>query len=62
LKSLILMTVAAVCLAACAGPALNGSNDTVSALPGEPHISHPTGPYDNTANSPKGSYMGGGDG
>jgi hypothetical protein len=62
LRSLILLTAAAIGLAACAPPALNGTNDAVTALPGEPHVTHPTAPYDNTAKSPKGTYMGGGDG
>lgn len=43
-------------LAACSGPTLNGQSD----FPGEPHVSRPTGPYDNTPNSMGGGFVGGG--
>jgi hypothetical protein len=60
MRNLLLMTLAAVCLAACAGPTLNGQSD-MAQLPGEPHVTQPTGPYDNTVNSLGGRYVGGGD-
>jgi hypothetical protein len=50
MKTLMLAAVAAVTLAACSGPTVNGGNET-AALPGEPHVVMPVGPYDNTANS-----------
>lgn len=60
MKSLILITLAALSLAACAGPTVNGSSDAAQILPGEPHVTTPTGPYDNTPNSLGGRYVGGG--
>jgi len=51
MKTLMLAAIAAVTLAACSGPTVNGSNDTAQLLPGEPHVVMPVGPYDNTANS-----------
>jgi hypothetical protein len=30
-------------------------------VPGQPHVKTPTGPYDNTANSLGGGFVGGGD-
>jgi hypothetical protein len=60
MKAWILVALAAVSLAACTGPTLNGASDSAQLLPGEPHVVHPTGPYDNTANSLGGRYVGGG--
>jgi ABC-type glycerol-3-phosphate transport system substrate-binding protein len=61
MKTLILAAVAALGLAACSGPMVNGSSDAPR-LPGEPHVMTPMVPYDNTANSLGGRYVGGGDG
>jgi hypothetical protein len=61
MKTLILAGIAALGLAACTGPTVNGPNDTVQLLPGEPRVTHPAGPYDNTVNSLGGRYVGGGD-
>jgi hypothetical protein len=60
MKSLILITLAALGLAACTGPTLNGNSDAAQIFPGEPHVTHPTGPYDNTPNSLGGRYVGSG--
>jgi hypothetical protein len=60
MRSLILLAVTAISLAACAPPTLNGANDA-QGFSGEPHAMAPTGPYDNTANSLGGRYIGGGD-
>jgi hypothetical protein len=60
MRSLILITLAALSLAACAGPRLNGSSDAAQIFPGEPHVARPTGPYDNTPNSLGGRYVGSG--
>lgn len=60
MRRLILVALAAIGLAACSGPTMNGGSDVATAFPGEPHITHPTGPYDNTANSLGGRYVGGG--
>jgi hypothetical protein len=62
MKSMILAALTALTLAACSGPTINGQNDTSLWLPGEPHLATPTGPYDNTANSLGGRYVGGGEG
>jgi hypothetical protein len=62
MKTMILVALATLSLAACSGPAINGASDTVQLLPGEPHVTTPTGPYDNTANSLGGGFVGGGDG
>jgi hypothetical protein len=45
-------------LAACSDPTLNGPHDAAQVFPGG--MAHPTGPYDNTANSLGGRYVGGG--
>jgi hypothetical protein len=62
MKNLILVALTAVTLAACSGPTINGQSDTAGLFPGEPHVTMPTGPYDNTANSlggrPAGNYGG----
>ena len=60
MRSLILITLAALGLAACTGPTLNGSSDAAQLFPGAPHVTRPTGPYDNTPNSLGGRYVGGG--
>ena len=62
MKTMILAALAALSLAACSGPTINGRSDTAQLLPGEPHVVTPTGPYDNTANSLGGGFVGGGDG
>jgi hypothetical protein len=62
MKALLLAALAAVTLAACTGPTLNGTSDSAQLFPGEPHVVHPTGPYNNTANSLGGGFVGGGDG
>jgi hypothetical protein len=61
MRNLILIGLAALGLAACSGPTLNGQSDTAQAFPGAPHVMQPTGPYDNTQNSLGGRYVGGGD-
>jgi hypothetical protein len=58
MKTMILVTFAALSLAACSGPTVNGASDTAQLLPGEPHVVTPTGPYDNTANSLGGRFAG----
>ena len=62
MKTMMLAAFAALSLAACSGPTINGQSDTAHSLPGEPHVVTPTGPYDNTANSlggrPAGNYGG----
>jgi hypothetical protein len=62
MKSLILVALTALTLAACSGPTINGQSDTAGLFPGAPHVTTPTGPYDNTANSlggrPAGTYGG----
>jgi hypothetical protein len=58
MRNLILIAVTALGLAACAGPTLNGQSDVAQALPGEPHVMTPTGPYDNTVNSLGGRFAG----
>jgi ABC-type glycerol-3-phosphate transport system substrate-binding protein len=60
MKSLILVGIMALGLAACSGPTLNGQSDSAQLFPGEPHVTHPTGPYDNTVNSLGGRYNGSG--
>jgi hypothetical protein len=60
MRNLILIAVTAISLAACAST-LNGQSDMAQTIPGEPHVQTPTGPYDNTANSLGGRYVGGGD-
>jgi hypothetical protein len=62
MKTMILAALAALSLAACSGPTINGASDTAQRLPGAPHVVTPTGPYDNTANSLGGGFVGGGDG
>jgi hypothetical protein len=64
MKTMILAALAALSLslAACSGATINGASDTAQWLPGEPHVVTPTGPYDNTANSLGGRFVGGGDG
>jgi hypothetical protein len=59
MKNLILIAAAAISLAACAGPTLNGQSDAAMSAP---HMAMPTGPYDNTANSLGGRYIAGGGG
>jgi len=61
MKTLILIGLSAFGLAACSGPTLNGRGDTVQLLSGEPEVTYPMAPYDNTANSVGGRYVGGGD-
>jgi hypothetical protein len=61
MKTLILIGLSAVGLAACSAPTLNGRSDTVQLLSGGPQMAYPPGPYDNTANSVGGRYVGGGD-
>ncbi|HEX3573407.1 MAG TPA: hypothetical protein VHU42_02295 [Rhodopila sp.] len=56
MKTMILAALAVLSLAACSGPTINGptingQSDFAQVFPGEPHVTHPTGPYDNTANS-----------
>jgi hypothetical protein len=58
MRTLILVAVATLSLAACSGPTLNGQSDTAQLLPGEPHVVTPIGPYDNTANSLGGRFAG----
>jgi hypothetical protein len=58
MKTMIFVTFAALSLAACSGPTINGRSDTAQLLPGEPHVVTPTGPYDNTANSLGGRFAG----
>jgi hypothetical protein len=60
MKNLILIGAVALGLAACAGPTLNGQSDTSQAFPGSPHVARQAGPFDNTANSLGGRYVGGG--
>ena len=45
-------------LAACSDPALNGPSDAAQIFPGG--MARPMGPYDNTANSLGGRFVGGG--
>jgi hypothetical protein len=47
-------------LAACSGPTLNGPSDAAQIFPGG--MARPMGPYDNTANSLGGRFVGGGGG
>jgi hypothetical protein len=61
MRNLILIAVTAISLAACAAPTLNGQSDMAQTLSGQPQVKTPTGPYDNTANSLGGRYVGGGD-
>jgi hypothetical protein len=50
-------------LADCSGPRLNGMNDAAQIFSSDIPMARPTGPYDNTANSLGGRYVGsGGDG
>lgn len=51
MKTMIFAAAAALSLAACSGPTINGPSDTAQLLPGEPHVVTPVGPYNNTANS-----------
>ena len=60
MKRLILVASAAFSLAACSGPTMNGGSDVATTLPGAPHTAYHTGPYDNTANSLGGTWVGGG--
>jgi hypothetical protein len=60
MRSVVLIAIAPLCVAACTGASPNGSGDSVQLLPGEPHVTRPTGPYDNTVNSLCGGFMGGG--
>jgi hypothetical protein len=62
MKRIVLVVSAAIGLAACSGQVKGGSSDVATTLPGTPHVTHPTGPYDNTANSLGGPWVGGGDG
>jgi hypothetical protein len=55
MKSLILAAFAALTLTAAIAPMAH-------ALPGEQKVSRHQGPFDNTANSLGGRYVGGGDG
>jgi hypothetical protein len=57
LAALVLTTLG---LAACSDPTLNGPRDAAQVFPGG--MARPTGPYDNTANSLGGRFVGGGDG
>jgi len=59
MKRLILVALAAIGLAACSGPTMNGGSDVATTLPGTPHITYPTGPYDNTVNSLNRNVIGG---
>jgi hypothetical protein len=45
-------------LTACSGPMINGPGDSAQVFPGG--MARPTGPYDNTANSLGGRFVGGG--
>jgi hypothetical protein len=45
-------------LSACAGPTINGPGDSAHVFPGG--MARPMGPYDNTANSLGGRFVGGG--
>ena len=47
-------------LAACSDPTLNAPSDAAQIFPGG--MARPTGPYDNTANSLGGRFVGGGGG
>jgi hypothetical protein len=58
MKTMIFAALTVLSLAACSGPTINGPSDTAQLLPGEPHVVHPTGPYDNTANSLGGRFAG----
>ena len=60
MKTMILAALTVLSLAACSGPTINGSSDTAHLFPGEPHVVRPIGPYDNTANSVGGRFVGGG--
>jgi hypothetical protein len=51
MQSLVLAAFAAFVLAA-------GVVQTAHAFPGEPHVARHAGPYDNTANSLGGRYVG----
>jgi hypothetical protein len=51
MKTMILAALTVLSLAACSGPTINGQSDSAQLFPGEPHVTQPTGPYDNTANS-----------
>ncbi|HEY1411887.1 MAG TPA: hypothetical protein VGF36_07080 [Rhodopila sp.] len=51
MKTTILAALTVLSLAACSGPTINGQSDSAQLFPGEPHVTHQTGPYDNTANS-----------
>jgi hypothetical protein len=62
MRILIFVGVAALGLAACSGPTLNGQNDTAQAFPGVPHTIYPTGPYDNTGRGPQSTGLNGGGG
>jgi hypothetical protein len=52
------LVLTAVGLAACSGPTLNGRSDAAQVFPGG--TARPAGPYDNTANSLGGRFVGGG--
>jgi hypothetical protein len=61
MRNMILIALTAISLAACAAPTLNGQSDMAQTLPGQPHVTRSMGPFDNTANSLGGRYVGGGD-
>jgi hypothetical protein len=61
MRRLVLIVAATLSLAACAGPSVNGSSDSTQSVLGGSHATAHTGPYDNTANSLGGRYVGGGD-
>jgi hypothetical protein len=58
MRNLILIAVTAISLAACAST-LNGQSDMAQTVPGEAHVTRQTGPFDNTANSLGGRFVGG---
>jgi hypothetical protein len=61
MKTSILIGLTAFGLAACSVPTLNGRSDTAQLLSGDQQGTYRAGPYDNTANSAGGRYVGGGD-
>jgi hypothetical protein len=62
MKTMIFAALTVLSLAACSAPTINGSSDTAHLFPDEPHVVRPVGPYDNTASSLGGGFVGGGDG